>query len=360
MKNNEFKSNIRKKSGLDMDDNAEPHTYTSAAHFILSITGRIVSLNTYGLELLDNIQSNVVGRKFNSFIAEKHQSTFNTFFQKLILNNDALTCELALQTNNSTTKHIIINGVPINSNEISLTITDRTKRISEETAVRKSEELLKKITENAPDIIVKLNRAGTILYINRVPLGFKKGKVIGTNFKDWNSIDDHPKLTDALNRVFEDGVTMTFKTSVYDTNNKIHRFRSSLSPLIEDDGAKKAILIARDITEIEEAEEKLRLSEECYKSLFNNNLSVMLLIDPSTSKIKDANIAACRYYGWSHTELCTKNISDINTLSKTEISAAIKKANNEKLTHFYFKHRLASGEIRDVEIYSVPTETIPI
>ena len=75
MKNNEFKSSIRKQSGLAMDNNAEPHTHTPTAHFVLSATGRIVSLNTYGLELLDNIRSKVIGRKFNSFIAEKHHNT---------------------------------------------------------------------------------------------------------------------------------------------------------------------------------------------------------------------------------------------------------------------------------------------
>jgi PAS domain S-box-containing protein len=474
MKNNEFKPDIIQQSEFATDNHTEAHNLTPAAHFILSPAGRILSLNPYGLVLLDNARTEIIGHEFCSFIAEKQQSTFNTFLQKLLLNNDALTCELTLQTNNYTTKHIIISGIPINSNEISLTITDRTKRISEEAAVRKSEELLTKITENAPDIIVKLDRAGTILYINRIPLGFKKGKVIGTNYKAWNSRDDYLKMTSALNRVFEEGVTVTFKTSAYDTNNKIHWFRSSLSPLIEDDGVKNAILIARDITEIKIAEETLKeskekyhaimlaamdgfwlldlegnilevneayckmsgytesellsmrivdiddcdnvteiaeranrikqkgeerfesrhrrkdgsilhvelnvqyskidgghllvfihditkykeveenliASEDRYKSLFHNNLSVILLINPASGEIKDANMAACNYYGWSHSELCTKNISDINTLPKAEITAAIKKANNEMLTHFYFKHRLASGEIRDVEIYS--------
>src|ERR1035437_2609296 len=188
MKNNEFKPDIIQQSELATDNHAEVHNLTPAAHFILSPAGRILSLNAHRLELLDNVGSQVVGHKFHTFIAEKHQSTFDAFFQELLLNNDALTCELTLQTNNSTTKHIIINGVPTNSNEISLTITDRTKRICKEAAVRKSEELLKMITENAPDIIVKLNRAGIILYINRVPLGFKKGAaraiLVEMNYRD--------------------------------------------------------------------------------------------------------------------------------------------------------------------------------
>ena len=353
MKNNEFKSDIIQQSGLATNNHSKPHTYTHAAYFSISSDGRIISLNAYGLELLDDSYPKVVGHKFNSFIAKKHKSTFDAFLKELVLNNVALSCELTLTTNFTTLKHVSISGISLGSNkEISLIVTDISKRVAEENTIHKNKELLTKIIENARDIIVKLNRAGTILYINRVPLGYKMENAVGTNFMSWNAKDDYPKLTDVLNRVFEDGVTMTFKTDVYDKNNKIHRFRSSLSPLIEDNGVKNAILIARDITEIEEAEEKLRLSEERYKSLFNNNLSVMLLIDPSTGEIRDANIAACRYYGWSHTELCTKNISDINTHTKAEITASLQRTNNEKLTHFYFKHRLASGTIRDVEVYS--------
>jgi len=52
---------------------------------------------------------------------------------------------------------------------------------------------LKKITENAPDIIVKLNREGTILYINRVPFGYKMENAIDANFMEWSTADDYPK-----------------------------------------------------------------------------------------------------------------------------------------------------------------------
>ena len=40
-------------------------------------------------------------------------------------------------------------------------------------------------------------------------------------------------------------------------------------------------------------------NEAVYRSLFENNHAVMLLIDPVTAAIRDANPAACAYYGWS-------------------------------------------------------------
>ena len=95
-------------------------------------------------------------------------------------------------------------------------------------------------------------------------------------------------------------------------------------------------------------------SEALYRSLFENNHAVMLLIDPETAAIKDANPAACLYYGWSREELKKLRIDAINTLTSEEVAAQMKLARSEKRRNFFFKHRRADGSIRDVEVYSGP------
>jgi PAS domain S-box-containing protein len=123
----------------------------------------------------------------------------------------------------------------------------------------------------------------------------------------------------------------------------------------EDDGSISGCVVnARDITESKEVEKALRESEERYKSLFKNNHSVMLLVDPESANIVDANPAATSFYGWSHEELTRKKITSINTLSEKQVFQEMKRAKTEKHRVFYFKHRLASGKIRDVEVYSGP------
>ncbi len=101
-------------------------------------------------------------------------------------------------------------------------------------------------------------------------------------------------------------------------------------------------------------EEALRESEERYRNLFENNHAVMLLIDPDNGDITDANPAACTYYHWSHDELTKKKIFEINTLPIAEIQAEIQAACTQKRNLFIFKHQLANGKIRDVEVYSAP------
>ncbi len=93
-----------------------------------------------------------------------------------------------------------------------------------------------------------------------------------------------------------------------------------------------------------------------YQSLFENNHAPMLLIDPGTAEIFDANPAACRHYGWSKNEFKTKRITEINQLTDKEVFAEMGRAKKQKRGYFRFRHKIASGEIRDVEVYSGPIE----
>jgi PAS domain S-box-containing protein len=103
-----------------------------------------------------------------------------------------------------------------------------------------------------------------------------------------------------------------------------------------------------------QTEEELRESEQRYRSLFKNNHAVMLLIDPASAEIIDANPAACSFYGWSHEELTGMKITDINILSKQQVFQEMERAKAEERHHFLFRHRLANEEVREVEVYSGP------
>ncbi len=128
----------------------------------------------------------------------------------------------------------------------------------------------------------------------------------------------------------------------------------SSTPIDPDDLSLGVTFTALDITSRKQAEKNLRESEEQYRSLFKNNHSVMLLIDPETAEIVDANPAAVSFYGWDYETLTRKKVFNINTLTEEQVFDEIKKAKMEQRKQFYFRHCLANGEIRDVEVYSGP------
>ncbi|WP_300161965.1 PAS domain S-box protein [Solidesulfovibrio sp.] len=95
-------------------------------------------------------------------------------------------------------------------------------------------------------------------------------------------------------------------------------------------------------------------SESRYQSLFENNHAVMLLIDPDTGSVVDANPSACAYYGWTRDEFRRRRMSEINTMTPEAVLTAMTEARQGRRRVFDFRHRLADGGIRDVRVYSGP------
>ena len=133
--------------------------------------------------------------------------------------------------------------------------------------------------------------------------------------------------------------------------------RSTKAPLSDMSGRITGVLeIYDDITAQHQAADGLAESEKRYRTLFEKNYLPMLLIDPETGEITDANLAAADYYGWSRDELIRKKIYDINTLAREDVKEEMNQARLQKKAHFHYKHRRADGEIRDVEVFSGPLQ----
>ena len=104
-------------------------------------------------------------------------------------------------------------------------------------------------------------------------------------------------------------------------------------------------------------DEALRASEERFRRLFYGHAACMLILDPGTGRITDANDAAARFYGWSIDQLRTMRIQQINTLPPEAVEREMSAAASSSKASFEFQHRLADGSIRDVEVFSNRVET---
>ncbi|HEY3275419.1 MAG TPA: PocR ligand-binding domain-containing protein [Syntrophorhabdaceae bacterium] len=100
----------------------------------------------------------------------------------------------------------------------------------------------------------------------------------------------------------------------------------------------------------------LQESEERFRSMFERHKAIMLLIEPHTGLIVDANLAASEFYGYSRDELKALHIQEINQLSPVEVAGERQKTFKGERDHFIFPHRIADGTIRWVDAYSTPIE----
>ena len=213
----------------------------------------------------------------------------------------------------------------------------------------------KSIFNNSMDAILLTHPDGSIFYANSAA-----EKLFGY-------------AQDELNRLGRSGIVDTTDPNLVlmlDERNRLGRSIGELT-FIKKDGSKfpgeistnifrdkndikNTFMIIRDISRRKNAEESLKESEERYHSLFKNNHAAMLLIEPNTGKIVDANPAACSFYGYNYDHLTKMNIEDINNLPDNDVHNEMQKSKTFQKNNFEFKHTLANGEIRDVDVYSGP------
>ena len=124
--------------------------------------------------------------------------------------------------------------------------------------------------------------------------------------------------------------------------------------LLEDQVRLRTAALEAAIRELERSNRSLRESEERFARMFREHAAIMLLVEPESGVIVDANEAAQHFYGHPRDVLLGMNISDINTLPAGTCQDKRYAVLSGTEQTFVFPHRIASGETRTVEVHSAP------
>lgn len=98
------------------------------------------------------------------------------------------------------------------------------------------------------------------------------------------------------------------------------------------------------------ARRELRESEQRYGSVFEGSAVPILLIEPQTTQVVDANPAACAMYGYPHAEFVTMSILQIDAMNADNVQSELKRALDGSRSNFNARHMLSTGSVRDVEV----------
>lgn len=214
------------------------------------------------------------------------------------------------------------------------------------------EELFKKAEEG----IVILDEDFHIIRANNYFINmfeYEKQQIIGENIK---KIVPKAKIYETENYIskLSQGVNVNSKTIRKKENGEVIKVSIHAFPVSLESGNMGYYVIYRDITELEETKIKYENIKERYKALFENENTVMLIIDPDTAEIVDVNPAAEIFYGWNKKIMTKMKITDINVLDKKEVKKEMLNAKTKNRNYFNFKHRTADNKIKKVEVYSQP------
>jgi PAS domain S-box-containing protein len=224
--------------------------------------------------------------------------------------------------------------------------------------LKNSNDFYLSLFENFPALIFRTNQLGDFNYFNSTFISFAHSE-FKTDEANSFYLLLHPEDTELysswFDHVFRSRTTIETQVRIKHRSGSFRWLKITGSPYFNIDKSFGGCIFAGfDITENIDALNTIKESEEKYSSLFENTKSIMLIVDPESSNIIDANSTAADYYGYSVQQLKSKSISDISKYSDEDPFSAMQKALNFQANYFIRKHILASGELRDVEVYSSP------
>lgn len=227
--------------------------------------------------------------------------------------------------------------------------------MSTKTQIDPTVEGYKSIFNNSMDAVLLTHPDGTIFYANSAAekiFGYTQNEICRLGRSGIVDTTD-PNLVTMLDERKRNGRSRGELIFIKKDGSKFPG-EISTNVFTDENDIMDTFMIIRDISRRRNAEQSLKESEDRYHSLFKNNHAAMLLIDPNTGNIVDANPAASSFYGYSHEDLVKMNIETINNLPNFDVHSEMQKSKAFKKNHFLFKHTLANGEIRDVDVYSGP------
>ncbi|WP_114088453.1 diguanylate cyclase domain-containing protein [Thalassospira profundimaris] len=225
---------------------------------------------------------------------------------------------------------------------------------------RRSRHLL----ETIPDGVMVYDARGKVVHSNvaaQKMLGLNAEQLFGLEAADnrWQAVDqygqplkpdDFPAVRALRGGEPVSGVVMGVKRG---DDTRIW-LRLNVQPLFAPDTGQSdgAVVSFANVSDLKNAESAIAERESLYRQMFDHSPAVKLLIDPRTGRIVDANRAACDFYGYDHVDLCGMVIAQINVSEGDAVAKSVREIVRKGAESYSFRHRLASGVIRDVRVHA--------
>jgi PAS domain S-box-containing protein len=218
--------------------------------------------------------------------------------------------------------------------------------------------LLAAIVDSTDDGIISKTLDGTITSWNQGAekiYGYQAEEIIGKNVSLLMPPDIADRSTILLSRIKKGERISNFETRRLKKDGSVFTASVTISPILDSQGQIiGASTIVRDITQRKQLEADALKKVGRFRRMFDDHQAIMLLIDPITGQIINANPSAAKFYGYPREQLTSMNIKQINQQPPETTQESMKAVLAGKSNHFIFSHRLASGESRTVEVYSSP------
>jgi len=183
---------------------------------------------------------------------------------------------------------------------ISVFVKDITEHKQARDKLEESEQKYRLLFETSTDCINQIDREGRYLAANPATaksLGVPLEELVGKTIFEVIPKEVAQRRLRNVIKVLDEG-----QPQISEDEREGRYFHHIVIPMKTPDQKEAVQVITRDITERKQAEEKLRQSEENYKTLFNSAVVGMYVMDAETMKVVMGNRAAAEIAGFGSAE----------------------------------------------------------
>ena len=332
------------------------YDFAPVGYFTLAPDGTILLANLTGTQLVSIERLRLVGQPFGVLVSPEFRPLFHSFLEQVFSDPAKHQCDVEIGRKGQLTRPVHIEAKrSSNGIECRSLIIDITERKRAEELVRLSEVRFRRLFETAQDGVLLLD-PGTCKITDANPfmtklLGYSRDELIGKELFEIGLLKDRiasQEMFSSLKRRRE----VRYEDLPLKSKDGRHQKVEVVANLYRENGHDVIQCNIRDITERKRAENQVRVSEVRYRRLFEASHDGVLLLDPATSKITDANPFMTGLLGYSHDELVGKELFEIGLLkdqaASREMFLKLKKRHQVRYEDLPLKKR--GGKHQDVEV----------
>jgi PAS domain S-box-containing protein len=271
--------------------------------------GSYVEVNDAFLEITGLAREEVIGRTFRDLGVWPDKAQWKEYDRRLKDYGKVRNLEATFRVRGGAIVPALISGVVIEMEGrpcLLSIVRDISVLKDAERKLRESEAVLRKTFDSVIDPLSVTDIAdGRYIDVNEEFLrlsGYSRDEVIGATYWDLGIWDNRADENDIMRRLTAHGevrnVEITFRTR---NGATIPTLVSAV--VVELGGRQCALWIARDITELKDAECKLRESEAVLRKTFDSVIDPMSVVDVETGRYLDINDEVARIFGYSREEI---------------------------------------------------------
>jgi PAS domain S-box-containing protein len=184
---------------------------------------------------------------------------------------------------------------------------DITKRKNAEEALRKSEAVLRAVTENTPDWLFLLDERLKVQFMNR-PFGKNRPEIVlGHDFLDFVPQELRASMEEIYRNALNAGVPGRLELRKPGPDGTPGHFEHRIMPVVESGAVRSLTVAVTDVTERKRAENELRTQARILETMREG----VVLIDPSNHAVRLTNPTFDRMFGYGPTELLGRSIEPL-------------------------------------------------